>query len=732
MTNRIGLSLLIVTALGVGMSGSIARAQTPEEDLAVLDGWMGHVDAPNSLYRTLYREARTLLAAREGRVARLESAEDWRGRQQWVRQQLLEMWGPFPERTPLEARTVGVLRKDAYRVEKLVYHSLPGVSVTAALFVPDGLTGPAPGILYSSGHTEPAFRSPQYQVVILNLVRKGFVVLAFDPISQGERLQYYEPGMRASRVGPPSREHSYAGAQAFVAGVPIQRYMIWDGIRGLDYLVSRDEVDPDRIGATGRSGGGTQTALIAAVDERIRASAPEAWLTTASRLLESMGPQDAEQVFPGMLPAGLDFADFATVRAPRPGLILATTRDIFNIDGTRELYREARRAYAALGAPEGIGLSEADEIHATALENREAVYRFFQHALDRPGDPREEAVELIDPDELRVTETGQVADSLGGKTLFDLVQAELTPGIARLRQARANATPDGIAERIEAARSLAGYEPPAPAPAVFTGRYRREGYAVERYFLETPDYPIPLLLLVPDGPGPHPGLVYLAPEGKQTRAGRGDRLEELVRDGYAVLAPDVVGLGELGPGAFEGHGYEFRVGRGSVAIWYLALLDGRSLVGMRAGDVARCVAFLGDRADVDGGRITVLGERGLATVALHAAAFEKTIRRIVLVEPLLSYEALVTSRYYDPGSIHETVAGALPRYDLPDLVAALGSRPVLLVDPRDQLGQPASRDRVGAVYPEPLRGGLSIAHTGLGEDAWEGIVAWLRRADAAR
>jgi cephalosporin-C deacetylase-like acetyl esterase len=726
MKRTIGLSLLWATAAGLAVSGPVVWAQAPEENLAVLDGWVGHLDAPHSLYRTLFREARAQLAARAEHVAQLETAEDWRARQERVRQLLLEMFGPFPERTSLNARTVGVLQKDGYRVEKLVYESMPEVYVTAALFIPDDLDGPAPGILYSSGHTEPAFRSPQYQTVILNLVRKGFVVLAYDPISQGERLQYYETGMRDSRVGPPSREHSYAGAQGFVAGVPLHRYMIWDGIRGVDYLLSRDEVDPDRIGAHGRSGGGTQTALIAAVDARIRASATEAWLTTLSRLLESIGPQDSEQIFPGAPPAGLDLADFVTVRAPRPGLIVATTRDIFSIDGTREVYREARRAYAALGAPDAIGLAEADQIHATALENREAVYRFFQDALDQPGDPREETVDLVDPAELRVTETGQVATSLGGKTVFDLVQDELGPGLARLEEERARSTAAELAERVEAARDLAAFEPPTSAPAVFTGRYRRDGYAVERYFLEAPDYPIPFLLFVPDTPGPHPGFVYLDPEGKESRAGRGGRLEDLVRQGYAVLAPDVVGMGELGPGAYEGHGYEFRVGRGSYAIWHMAVFQGRSLVGMRAMDAARCVAFLSDHPDVEGEGVTLLGEGGLATVALHAAAFDETIRRLVLVEPLLSYEAVVASRYYDPGLIHETVAGALPRYDLPDLVASLDPRPVLLVDPRNELGRPASRDEFGAAYPEPLRRGLTLSRTGLWEDAWAGILDWLR------
>jgi hypothetical protein len=388
-----------------------------------------------------------------------------------------------------------------------------------------------------------------------------------------------------------------------------------------------------------------------------------------------------------------------------------------------------RRAYVALGAPEGIGLSEADEIHATTLENREAVYRFFQQTLERPGDPEEEAVTLIDPEELRITETGQVATSLGGRTVFDLVAAELAPGLAALEEGRARGRSAEIADRIESARDLAGYEPPAPTPAVFTGRYRREGYRVERYFLETPDYPIPFLLFVPDGPGPHPGIVYLAAEGKQARIGR---LEELAREGFVVLAPDVVGVGELGPGDYQGHSYEFRVGRGSYAIWYLALFAGRSLVAMRAGDVVRSVAFLRSRGDVDDRSLTVLGERGLATVGLHAAAFEESIRRTVLVEPLLSYEALATSRYYDPGLIQEAVAGALPLYDLPDLVAALGARPVLMVDPRDELGHPAPRDRVDSIYPGPRHEGLTVAHTGLWEDAWVGILAWLRRPDVAR
>ena len=111
--------------------------------------------------------------------------------------------------------------------------------------------------------------------MILNLVKKGFAVFAFDPYGQGERLQYFDEKEGKSRFSP-TREHSYPGAQLFINGASTAKYMIWDGIRAVDYLLTRKEVDPERIGITGRSGGGTQSSHIAAFDDRIKAAAPNA------------------------------------------------------------------------------------------------------------------------------------------------------------------------------------------------------------------------------------------------------------------------------------------------------------------------------------------------------------------------------------------------------------------------------------------------------------------------
>src|SRR5690606_31392884 len=123
--------------------------------------------------------------------------------------------------------------------EHILFQSRPNFYVTATLYLPTGTDQPAPAILYCSGHNVLGYRSPVYQHVLTNLVKKGFAVLAFDPFGQGERLQYYDPETGQSRVGSPTRQHSYPAPQLLLAGTNVTNYMIWDGIRAIDYLASR-------------------------------------------------------------------------------------------------------------------------------------------------------------------------------------------------------------------------------------------------------------------------------------------------------------------------------------------------------------------------------------------------------------------------------------------------------------------------------------------------------------
>lgn len=671
-----------------GQGGKFVTAQ---EDLSVVKGWMKYTDLPNALYNHLSSQAFDYLQIRVEAVQALQTRTDWLNRQKSVRAAFLKLVGPFPEKTPLNAKILGTVLKKNFRLEKIVYESIPGFYVTAGLFIPAGLKGKSPAIIFCSGHSEIAFRCQTYQTMILNLVKKGFIVLAFDPVGQGERLEYFDPLTGETRTGPTTLEHSYPGAQCFISGSSEARYMIWDGIRSVDYLLTRPEVDLARIGITGRSGGGTQSAYIAAFDERILATAPEAYITSFRRLFESRGPQDAEQNFYHGIANQLDHADLLEVRAPKPALLITTTRDFFSIQGARETAAEVRRAYQALGTPENFSQVEDDHGHGSTPKNRAEMYAFFQQHLNLPGESRDEPVEYLTRAELQVTPTGQISTALGSKTIFQLNRAEIEIIIARREQARKANLEKYLAQVKTTAQKLSGYQPPTTSgEVVFTGRYQKDDYVVEKYFIPGEgNYIIPFIFLHPKDGNRWPAMIYLHPRGKAADAGVGREMEWLVKNGYAVLAPDLIGTGELGPGIFRGDAYNFKLGKASYNIWFASIQIGRSLAGLQAGDVVRLVNYLKQRNDIDSANISALSKREMCSTLLHAAAFCPDISRIALIEPYLSYRSIVTNQYYKPHFVPTTVAGALTAYDLPDLAACLAPRNLLLINITDQNGKSA-------------------------------------------
>lgn len=658
-----------------------------QDDLNVIGGenqWLHYSDASNALYHHLADEAYMHLEKRRKTIASYSSLRDWQERQQWIRQTLLDAVGPFPEKNPLHAKVLRVVEKETYRVEHIVYESQPKFFVTASLFIPGtlGRRDKAPAVIYCSGHSDNGYRSKVYQHVILNLVKKGFIVLAFDPVGQGERLEYYDADKKKSMVGGPTSEHSYPGTQAFITGSSQARHMIWDGIRAVDYLLTRREVDPSRIGITGRSGGGTQASHIAAFDERIHAAAPENYITNFTRLLQSIGPQDAEQNFFHGISKGTDHGDLLLVRAPKPTLMITTTRDMFSIQGARETAREVSGIYQAYGAEGNFAMVEDDAPHASTKKNRESLYAFFQKHLRNPGRPDDEEVALLSDEEIRVTGTGQVATSLGGATVFSLNERESQKALDALHQARKNLS-SHLPAVLSAAKISSGFrEGQSTAEPVFTGRIQREGYAIEKYFLKGEgDYVIPYLLMVPSQPNGKT-ILYLHPEGKAAEASAKGEIEWFVNNGFTVLAPDLPGVGELGSGDFKGDAF---IGGVSHNIWYTATLIGRSIVGLQAGDIARLIGVL--EKNKEQGEIYGVARKEMTPILLHAAAFIPAIQRIALIEPLTSYRSLVMNRFYHSSFITAAVPGALRTYDLPDLAASLAPRKLLIAGVTETKGE---------------------------------------------
>ncbi len=315
-------------------------------------------------------------ALRKERFEALKTRADVEAHVASVRERIRACFGSFPEKTPLNARVTGAVDRGAYRIEKVIFESRPGLLVTGNLYLPSGRATPSPGVIGVCGHSANGKAMEQYQSFSQGLARLGYAVFIIDPMGQGERLQYPDETLK-SRVGSSVREHIHAGNQQFLVGEFFGAWRAWDGIRALDYLLSRPEVDPRHIGLTGNSGGGTMTTWLCGLDPRWTMAAPSCFVTTFRRNLENELPADTEQCPPRALAMGLDHEDFIAALAPKPVILLAQEKDFFDIRGTEEAFGRLRKLYGLLGAGNRIALHVGPGAHGYAKDSREAMYRWF-------------------------------------------------------------------------------------------------------------------------------------------------------------------------------------------------------------------------------------------------------------------------------------------------------------------------------------------------------------------
>ncbi|MCE7070853.1 acetylxylan esterase [Dyadobacter sp. CY327] len=713
-------AFIFSTCCFLGLS-SVVSAQ---EDLSVYNYWKYYQKTTDQLfYNELSSRAFGQLEKREAAIAALATKEQWQKRQAEVRAKLAKSVGPFPEKTPLNPVIAGTLKKQDFTVEKLYYESRPGYHVTAAMFIPDKRQEKAPAIIFCSGHAENGFRSEAYQHMILNYVKKGFIVLAFDPIGQGERIQYQPDELKKGATG----EHSYAGAQTFIAGLPAANYFIWDGIRSVDYLLSRKEVDPARIGIAGRSGGGTQTAYIAAMDDRILAAAPECYITTFDKLIRSNGPQDAEQNLMYGLENGIDMADFLEVRAPKPALIVATTRDMFAIQGARDSYHETKKAYQAFGKAEQIQMTEDDAGHASTLKNREATYAFFQKYLNNPGSPTDLKVEILTDKELHASPEGRVIPFLKGESMFSLNE-KYAKELAQKRQNNRKQTADFHADLKKKVISISGFKKfSGKTDVVFSGRMHRSNYAIEKYLVKgSGGYYIPVLWLKPEKASGK--TVLLLNEGGKTEAVQKDKLaDRLAREGYEVVVPDLSGTGELGSGFLKGG--DSVIDEVPLNLWFTGVLTHKSLLATRTEEIVILADFI-QKSGTPKTMITGAAVGTLTSDLLHAAAIANPFNKLVLIRPLISYQSIVEERLYKAKFALSAVPGALAGYDLPDLVEVLSAQGLLLINPITATEKEVDQEHANSIYKQALkqtRPGRFGIKQGLSPDETpDAVMSWIK------
>ncbi len=677
----------IVVAFLLLLSAAGTRAEEPLEVV----GGLGEM-----VTVALSERARELWTQRDETVLRLDSPARIEERQGYVRERFVEALGGFPARTPLHARITRTLERDDYRVEMLVYESLPGFHVTANVYVPRRPAPPYPAVLGVAGHSDNGKASALYQRAWISMAKRGFVVLAYDPPGQGERSLYFDPDLGRSRVGIGTREHTLSGLQCLLTGHHFARYELWDGIRAVDYLLTRSDVDPGRLAVAGSSGGGTQAAYLAVVEPRLAAAVSSCYMTSWRQLWLDPGPQDAEQDLPGFLAHGLDFADFALAFAPRPFQILSATRDFFPIAGARSAYDEARRTYERLGHADRVGFFEYDDTHGWSKPRREATYRWLERWLHgRVDEGAEPAIDTELESDLYATPTGQIATSYDhAETVQSLNRAAAEEIFPNRRAVGLDA--EGLRRLVRSRLRMAETR---DVPTVRTvGELSRDGYRIERMALHTaPGITVPALVFVPaGGPARKPAVLYVPGAGKGADAAPGGDVEALARSGHVVLAPDPSGMGESRPTS-AGGGYD--------PGWQLlqrALLVGRTLVGIQVEDLLGAYDVLESRGDVDPDRISVLGKGHGGLVALVLAALQPKVEKVAVEGMVLSYMEIARARYHEDLTA-AIVPGVLRDFDLPDLAAALAPRPLWIVDPRTPTGALVPTDRARTEYAPAVR-----------------------------
>ncbi len=502
-----------------------------------------------------------------------------------------------------------------------------------------------PAVLCLAGHTPQGKVSPGQQILAANLARRGFVALATDPVGQGERSQFWDPAKGSAPFGLACGEHAVLGNPLYLLGASLARYEIWDAMRAIDLLAGRDDVDPARIGCVGGSGGGTQTAYVAALDPRVAAAAVVCYITTLPRRMANRiaadPDSDPEQDLLGFVSAGVDHAGLLALIAPCPLLLGTAEFDFFPIEGARQTHLEAARLYAACDQAERIKRVEVPEKHSFNRPLREATYAFFERWLmDGKGEAVAEVAEAARPaSDLLVGPRGQVSLDFHSRPLLELAWQQL------------------------------GRKPPAsPRPL-------RE---ILKLDLDQAD---PKLEAVVPLVGPGSRLV-LCVAGNESGNWRDERglLSAIAKTGAAVdiLEPRLVGR-RRSRQTISGHEYADLLCGVEANLAYNAFLVGQSLVGLRVADVLAATDKLVGGEDPP--PIVLCGRRDAALVCLLAAAIDRRIAGVAVEECLASFAALfqIGGRPINAASI---VPDLLRDYgDVGDLVRQIGPNRVLFAAP---------------------------------------------------
>ncbi len=383
----------------------------------------------------VFRLQEEKFAQGERKRERISTLEELGAHREEMRRRFIgEMGGLIEAAGPLRARVTGKREEKEFTLENIIFNSYSDIYVTASLYLPRGADFPGPAVLFVCGHSENGRMYDDYQMVCQTLARAGLIVFAIDPTGQGERSNYYDPEKGVYLVQRACDDHDSCGTPAVAAGMFLERYFLCDAMRAVDYMLTRPEIDPERIGITGNSGGGTTTVAMMACDDRIAAAAPGTFVTTRREIMYSGQPQDSEQIWPGATEFGFDHLTAFLIFAPRPAAILAVDYDFFPIEGTLETFSAAKRFYGMYGRSEGIRLYRDQDTHRYTRRLAVHAAEFFTEVfLGKKAAITNGDIRPLPERALTATVSGNVKGEVPGA---GTLQERIRESAARLREER--------------------------------------------------------------------------------------------------------------------------------------------------------------------------------------------------------------------------------------------------------------------------------------------------------
>ncbi|HUU27569.1 MAG TPA: alpha/beta fold hydrolase [archaeon] len=660
--------------------------ETSQDSYKVLPLEGEFADQSIMLFKHLSRQGEKRAWQREVELGRIRNLEDWsRYKQKLLDNYRLSLGLPFPEKNALNVEKVRVLDRGAYRIENLIYQSLPDIYVTANLYVPQKGEPPYPGILFPCGHSANGKAYELYHSAALGLVAKGYVVLVYDPPGQGERYQYLKDD------GTPylgsTTEHSLLANPLFLMGKHLMAVRMWEGMRGIDYLLSLPEVDPERIGCTGNSGGGTVTLHLAPLEPRIKVAVPAGTVNSPDMELGTGGIGDGEQNLPRLVPCGITHADLMMLAYPRPYRLIKESRGgVFQ--GTRASFVQAAFLYETLGHGERMSYVETEWPHGYFKAMREPMYQWFgKWFYGREDDHQEPELSLEEEKDLMCSKSGQILNERG-LAIWQWAARELEKSFPRRPVPRTAKDWQAFKEPLlKETRELLNNPDKNFTPLVKTLDTLEEDQAViEKLVLYTEDdIYLPCLYFKPKRGDKIPTAILVDSQGKT--ADQGTLARKLAEQGYGVFAVDLRGMGETritkqserdNLGGFEAQ----TLGQEASAA-YDGLKLGRSVFAMRVYDLLKVVDYLCSRNEVEqGSGVALIGKSSCGPLALYAAALDERIKGVILDSSLVSFSELVNSRYYTYNFM-DFLPGVLRCHDLPQVAGSLAPRTLWIMNSLD-------------------------------------------------